>query len=198
MPRKQKGYRGYKGYEGYAAYQRMPKKKDPPSPKPRKAFPGGYLALAIAWVVLDQVVKFLVRGRIPYRTLVRFLPGMDLTYVKNTGAAFSMFSGFTWLLAAFSGAVSVLLLVLLVRDFLPHWRARLALALLLGGALGNFIDRLLLGYVTDMFATNFISFAVFNVADIGVVVGGILLCIHIFILWKNTPDGPKQEEEVEP
>ena len=65
---------------------------------------------------------------------------------------------------------------------------QIALSLLLGGAVGNFIDRLLLGYVTDMFATTFVNFAVFNVADIGVVVGGILLCIHVILLWKDTPD----------
>lgn len=61
----------------------------------------------------------------------------------------------------------------------------LALALLLGGAVGNFIDRLLLGYVTDMFATTFMHFAIFNVADIGVVVGGVLLCLHVLFAWQK-------------
>ena len=61
----------------------------------------------------------------------------------------------------------------------------LALGLLLGGAVGNFIDRLLLGYVTDMFATAFVNFPVFNVADIAVVVGGVLLCVHVILFMKD-------------
>ena len=60
----------------------------------------------------------------------------------------------------------------------------LALALLLGGAVGNFIDRLLFGFVTDMFATTFVNFAVFNVADVGVVLGGVLLCLHLIVFFR--------------
>ena len=68
----------------------------------------------------------------------------------------------------------------------------LTLALLLGGAVGNFIDRLLFGFVTDMFATTFMNFPVFNVADIGVVVGGVLLCIHVIFTYSKEP---KPEEK---
>lgn len=170
----------------------MTKKKEEVT---KKRIAAGYPILAVVWIVLDQLVKAGVRNGVPYREMVSFLPGLDLTFVKNTGAAFSMFSSQTWILTVFSAAVSVLLGVLLVRDALPHWRARLALSLLLGGAVGNFIDRLLLGYVTDMFATTFVNFAVFNVADIGVVVGGILLCIHVIVLWKNSPDEETEKTE---
>ena len=69
---------------------------------------------------------------------------------------------------------------------------RRALALLRGGAGGNFIDRLLFGFVTDMFATTFMNFPVFNVADIGVVVGGVLLCIHVIFTYSKEP---KPEEK---
>lgn len=171
---------------------RKPEKTEEAS---KKRIAAGYPILAVVWIVLDQLVKAGIRNGVPYREMVPFLPGLDLTFVKNTGAAFSMFSNQTWILTVFSAAVSVLLGVLLVRDALPHWRARLALSLLLGGAVGNFIDRLLLGYVTDMFATTFVNFAVFNVADIGVVVGGILLCIHVIVLWKNSPDEETEKTE---
>ena len=63
--------------------------------------------------------------------------------------------------------------------------------MLLGGAIGNFIDRLLLGYVTDMFATTFMNFAVFNVADIGVVVGGVLLCVHVLFFMRGDKGAAK-------
>ena len=76
------------------------------------------------------------------------------------------------MLALLSGVVSVLLAVALAKKVLPKPIGMLSLALLLGGAVGNFIDRLLFGFVTDMFATTFMNFPVFNVADIGVVVGG--------------------------
>ena len=140
----------------------------------------GYLVLAAAVVGADQLVKWLVRGHLALGEHVSLLPGlMDLTYVQNTGAAFSMFSAHTWLLTVLSAVLSVAFAVVLVRRMLPHWTGMLAMALLLGGAVGNLIDRAVLGFVTDMFATTFVQFAVFNVADIGVVLGGVLLCIDV-------------------
>ena len=150
-----------------------------------------YFILAAALVVVDQVVKSLVRANIPLHTAVDFLPGLDLTYVQNTGAAFSLLSSHTWVLTLLSGVVSVGLAVALAKKILPRWTGMLSLALLLGGAIGNFIDRLLLGFVTDMFATTFVNFAVFNVADIGVVVGGVLLCLHVICSY----DKERKKEE---
>ena len=86
----------------------------------------------------------------------------------------------------------ILLAVALAKKVLPKPIGMLSLALLLGGAVGNFIDRLLFGFVTDMFATTFMNFPVFNVADIGVVVGGVLLCIHVIFTYSKEP---KPEEK---
>lgn len=161
--------------------------------------PALYFLLSALLVGIDQAVKYFVRTEIPYHTAVSFLPGvMDLTYVRNTGAAFSLFSQHTWMLTVLSGVVSVLLIVGIVKDVFPDWLGRLSLALLLGGAVGNFIDRLLLGFVTDMFATTFMNFAVFNVADIGVTVGGVLLCVWVlrsfFREKKAEEDEPGEED----
>lgn len=145
-----------------------------------------FFLLAAVLTVADQVVKYLVRLNIPLGQRLSFLPGvMDLTFVQNTGAAFSLLEEHTWLLTLLSGVAAVVLAVLLVKKIFPHWSGQLALGLLLGGAVGNFIDRLLLGYVTDMFAVTFVNFPVFNVADIGVVVGGILLCIHVILFMRE-------------
>lgn len=145
-----------------------------------------FFILAALIVAADQGVKYLVRANIALGQHVSFLPGvMDLTFVKNTGAAFSMLEEHTWLLTLLSGVVAVILAVILARRILPHWFGQLALGLLLGGAVGNFIDRLLLGYVTDMFAAAFVNFPVFNVADIAVVVGGVLLCVHVILFMKD-------------
>ena len=157
-----------------------------------------YFLLSAALVVVDQVVKYVVRQGIPLHTAVDFLPGMALTYVKNTGAAFSLFQEHTWLLTLLSGVVSVALVVALAKKILPHWWGMLSLARLLGGAVGNFLDRLLLGYVTDMFATTFMNFPVFNVADIGVVLGGVLLCVSVILSFAEERKKPEGKEEDTP
>lgn len=145
-----------------------------------------YFLLAAALVVVDQIVKFLVRANIPLYTSLPFIPRlMDLTYVQNTGAAFSLFSQHTWVLTAISAVVSVVLAVGLAKGFLTHRAGKLCLATVLGGAVGNLIDRVAFGFVTDMFKTTFINFAVFNVADICVVLGGIALCIYVIFFYEK-------------
>lgn len=157
--------------------------------------PAVYFLISGALVVVDQAVKYFVRQGIPLHTAVDFLPGVALTYVQNTGAAFSLFHEHTWLLTLLSGVVSVALVVALAKKIFPHWWGMLALALLLGGAVGNFLDRLLLGFVTDMFATTFISFPVFNVADMGVVAGGVLLCIYVIFSFAQERKEQEEGEE---
>ncbi len=150
----------------------------------------GYVIFAAVWVALDQGVKILVRGFIPLHTSRSFIPGLfDLTYVRNTGAAFSILSSETWILTVLSGVATAVLLVLLLRRALPTRLGMLSLALLLAGAAGNFIDRLAFGYVTDMFETTFMHFPVFNVADIGVVIGGFLLVLTVLF------SGEKEERK---
>lgn len=145
-----------------------------------------YYLIAIFLIVIDQLVKWWVRGAIPLGESIPFIPHlMDLTYVQNTGAAFSSFAGLTWLLALVSLIATVVIALLLRRDFFPSPLGRFTLALLLSGAAGNLIDRVFLGFVTDMFQTTFINFAVFNVADICVVVGGILMVAYVLLFWEK-------------
>ena len=133
-----------------------------------------YFLLAAALVALDQLVKLQVMTHIPVGEHVPFLPYLvDLTYVRNTGAAFSIFSEHTWILAGISLVMSVLLGWCLWKG-IPFQKplGRLTVTLLLAGAVGNLIDRAFRGYVVDMFNVLFMDFAVFNVADICIVVGG--------------------------
>ena len=148
-----------------------------------------YFLLAAALVAVDQVVKYLVRAGIPLHTAVDFLPGLDLTYVQNTGAAFSLLEEHTWILTIVSLVVSVLLVVLLVKKVFSRPFAMAALSMVLAGAVGNLIDRLFFGFVTDMFQTTFISFAVFNVADICVVLGGIAFCVYFLFFYDKLEKG---------
>ena len=89
--------------------------------------------LAAGLVAVDQLVKWWVRGNIPLGTSIPFLPGlMNLAFVQNTGAAFSSFAGLTWLLSLVSLGASLVLAVLLFRNYFPGFWGRLCLTLLLG------------------------------------------------------------------
>ena len=135
---------------------------------------------AAAVVVLDQLSKAWVRGTlVPGRPVTLIPHVMDLSLVYNTGAAFSMGEG--------KGALFVLIAaVICVACCVLAWRERemppalvATLGCVCGGGIGNAIDRVVAGRVTDFFATTFMDFAVFNVADIFITCGVILA----FILW---------------
>ena len=143
-----------------------------------------YAILAAALVALDQVVKYMVRANIQAGQVIEVIPGlMGLTYVENTGAAFSMFSEHTWLLTLVSAVVSAVLAGALFKNVVRHPFGKLTLSVILAGAVGNLIDRAVMGYVTDMFKTLFMDFAVFNVADICVVCGGIALAVYVLFFY---------------
>jgi len=143
-----------------------------------------YAIIAAVLVALDQAVKYLVMTNIPLEGHVPFIPYLlELTYVTNTGAAFSIFSEHTWILALVSLVMSVLLALALWKNLFHHPFGKLALTLLLAGAVGNLIDRAFRGFVVDMFNVLFMRFAVFNVADICVVVGGIAAGLYYLLFW---------------
>ena len=148
-----------------------------------------YLILTVALVALDQLVKLLVLNNIAPGAHVPFIPHLlELTYVQNTGAAFSLFEEHTWILALISLAMSVVLSLALWKNFFRHPLGKVTLTLLLAGAVGNLIDRVFRGFVVDMFNVLFMNFAVFNVADICVVVGGIAAALYyLFLMDKLEP-----------
>ena len=148
-----------------------------------------YAILTLALVALDQLVKYLVLTYIPLGGHVPFIPYLvELTYVQNTGAAFSLFSQHTWLLTLTSLVMSLVLAAALWKNFFRHPLGKVTLTLLLAGAVGNLIDRAFRGFVVDMFNLLFMNFAVFNVADICVVVGGIAAALYyLFLAGKLEP-----------
>ena len=128
--------------------------------------------IAALTVIIDQVTKWACTGLIGRVTLI---PGiLALTYTENTGMAFSWLSGHAWLLGVTSG-VCILIGWLVLRRYTLGPVSRVAAMLMLGGAVGNMIDRLLRGYVVDMFEALFVEFAIFNVADASLCVGTALL-----------------------
>ena len=141
-----------------------------------------YAIFAAALVVLDQIVKYLVRANIPLGGSVPFIPRLlDLTYVQNTGAAFSILRQHTWLLTLTSAVVVLAMCFFLVKGFFKNRLGLFSAALVLAGGVGNLIDRVLFGFVTDMFQTTFMEFAVFNVADCCITVGVPLLFLYVWL-----------------
>ena len=138
-------------------------------------------------VAADQFTKFLVLQYIPLHSNVAFIPGLlSLTYVRNTGAAFSSFEGAQWLFAI----IFVLFTVAIVWEFSgKRWPfttfERWLIAAIYAGGVGNMIDRFRFGFVVDMIQTEFMDFPVFNVADSFITCGCILLMVHLFLFNKE-------------
>lgn len=162
-----------------------PADADPPasSPKPRRV---GLLALIAATVViLDLVSKIIVVATVDPNQPVRLLGGLVyFSLIRNPGAAFSMATGMTWLLALVAIGVVVVIIRMAPRLRSTPWAV--SLGLVLGGAIGNLIDRIfrapgvLQGHVVDfvsVFGPNAEYFPVFNVADSAITVGGISLVV---------------------
>lgn len=141
-----------------------------------------YFIIAVVIVLADQAVKYLITIDLAAGEQIALIPGIiHLTYVENTGAAFSILSDMRWVLVAVSSVCSLVIIYILLKyKNKIEVFGKLALACVLGGALGNLIDRAVLGYVVDIFETEFIRFAVFNVADCFITVGGIAFCIYYF------------------
>ncbi|MBQ2929454.1 MAG: signal peptidase II [Clostridia bacterium] len=132
--------------------------------------------IAILTVILDQVSKWLCTRLTGSVTL---FPGvLALTYMENTGMAFSLFSGRAWVLGVVS-AVCILIGWIVLRRYQLGTISRVAAMLMLGGAVGNMIDRFFRGYVVDMFEALFVEFAIFNVADAALTVGAVLMAFTL-------------------
>ena len=153
--------------------------------------------LGAALLGADQWVKAWVMGHLQMGETTSLFPGfLELMRVHNYGAAWSSFSGARWLLIALTAAgmcAIAWLLVKIVRHPLGQW----SLAIILGGGIGNLIDRVRLGYVVDMLDTMFMDFPVFNMADVFVVCGTVCALIYYLAFysksdeknWGNKVDG---------
>lgn len=142
-------------------------------------------------IVLDQITKALVVANIPLGGYVEAIPGLfHLTHIHNTGAAFSILSGQKTFFLLITAAFLLIVVVCAVKKILtkPYL---VILAVITGGAIGNLIDRILYSYVVDMIAVDFMNFAIFNVADIFITCGAVVLAIYALFFDRE----PKKEAE---
>jgi signal peptidase II len=152
----------------------------------QRTHPAAWLWLSAAVIALDQATKFLVTRFFDLYERVEVLPVLDFTLLHNTGAAFSMLANASgWqrpFFVVLGLAVSLMLVVWIWRSPRGDKLLPVALALILGGALGNVIDRVRLGYVVDFIHAHWGAayFPAFNIADSAITVGAALLIIDAF------------------
>ena len=152
-----------------------------------------YLLVLILCVAADQAVKFYVVSHLTLYESAPLLPGLvELLYIRNTGGGFSILTGHTWILTILTAILMAGIAVLLIKKTFPHPLAMWTMTIILGGGLGNLIDRVRLGYVVDMFNFQFMNYPVFNVADILVVCGVIGFAIYYIFLYEKQE---KKEEQ---
>ena len=141
-----------------------------------------WLAIMVLVVFLDQLTKYLTIFFLkPIPTFPLIQDVLHLTYVENTGAAFGMMKNQRWFFMIVSTVAIIALLIYLFKKKTQSKLENLSIAFIVGGGIGNMIDRIFLGYVVDMIDFRLINFAVFNVADSFVCVGAGLLMLYIVI-----------------
>ena len=138
-----------------------------------------FLGVAAIWVVFDQVTKVIVRETLAEGDHERLAPFFRFSHIENHGGAFGAFGDANAILAVSAVVAIIVLGVYYLFPVVDHWIARLGLALILGGAIGNLLDRIYQGSVTDF--VNFNEFPAFNVADAGINIGVVLILLTLVV-----------------
>ena len=142
-----------------------------------------YAIVAVIALIIDQAVKYWATANIPLNTGVKeFIPGfIQFTNIHNTGAAFSILEGARWFFVVLCILFVTLIIYVLVTDIITAPGSRWMAVIVMAGAVGNCIDRIICGYVVDMIEFQFMNFPVFNVADIYITVGAILFVVFTLL-----------------
>ena len=141
-----------------------------------------WIVIIVSSIFLDQLTKWIVVNSMNLYESIVLIPNVfSFTYIHNYGAAWGMFSNHRWIFILITSLALIIMPIILYRYRKVHFLFNLSLSLFIGGAIGNLIDRIFVGYVVDFLEFTFISFPVFNVADICVVCGaGIMIVYALF------------------
>ncbi len=154
----------------------------------------GY-AVALVVFALDQLTKWLVIGPLQLQTVgqIELLPIFNLTWTENYGISLGLLSASSdsarWMLVALTGAIALAVAVWIGRE--KERGDQVALGMVLGGALGNILDRVRFGYVADfadLHFGEFRPFLIFNVADAAISIGVVILLLRAFLIRKDRPE----------
>lgn len=142
----------------------------------------GIYSVAAILLIFDQLIKLLVRSKVSLMEEISVIPGFfSIYHLENTGGAFSIFSGATIVLIVLSVLVLAFIHCYVITDEkMTKWRI-FGLGIVIGGIVGNLVDRLLYGAVVDYLSFNIFGyeFPVFNLADVGITIGFLILAINI-------------------
>lgn len=156
-----------------------------------------YLAFALLVAVVDQIIKYFVLENLVTAGRVTAIPYiLDLIYVENTGVAFGMFSNLRWLFVVITGIVIVIFIVMLFKGGYKSKLFSISASLIIGGGIGNLIDRILYGFVVDYLQLSFFS-PVCNFADYCITIGTVLLVIYLIFYSDFSKEDMKVKEIVE-
>lgn len=146
-----------------------------------------YYFISIIIIAVDQLTKYLTVENIALHERVTVIPGvLSFTYHQNTGAAWSILEGQMLFFYIVTAIVVGVIIYYMQTAAKGDTLFALSLSLILGGAIGNFIDRLFLQYVVDMIRLDFINFPIFNIADMALSVGVGLMIVYLIVdEWKN-------------
>ena len=156
-----------------------------------------HIIAALLMIALDQVVKYWAFTSLQAQHTIPLIENVfHLTYVENRGAAFSLFAQFDsrWIFVALAVIITVAIFAVLRKRYIQTALGRWSLVLVAAGALGNAIDRVIHGFVVDMFDFRLIHFPVFNVADIFICIGCVLFVIYFMFQHKDDKEADKQSD----
>lgn len=156
-----------------------------------------YILAVLLMIAADQLVKYWAFTSLQAQHTIPLIENVfHLTYVENRGAAFSLFAQFDsrWIFVALAVIITAAIFAVLRKHYIQTTLGRWSLVLVAAGALGNAIDRVIHGFVVDMFDFRLIHFPVFNVADIFICIGGALFVIYFMFQHKDDKETDKQSD----
>lgn len=160
-----------------------------------------YILAALCGILIigaDRYTKIFISANYTLAESHDFIPGViDITYVRNTGAAWGMLSDKTWLLISITAVVMLICFALILKYGTSNKLLFWAMILVLSGGVGNMIDRIFYGYVVDFLHFTFWpDFPVFNLADCAIVLGAVLLAVYFIIsLYEEQKERHRKKEE---
>lgn len=156
-----------------------------------------YICLAVAAIIaiVDQVLKYLVVSNIGLGETLCAIPNiLDLTYVKNTGVAFGMFKDLRFIFIILTSIIVVVFIFLLFKMGNESKLFAISSALVIGGGIGNLIDRIFLGYIVDYLSLSFFS-PICNFADYCISAGTVLLVVYLLFFYDDKDKENKSIKE---
>ncbi len=154
-----------------------------------------YICAIFLMIAADQAVKYWAFTSLQAQQTIPLIDNVfHLTYIENRGAAFSLFAQFgsRWIFVALALAITVAIFASIRKNIIQTKLGCWSLIMVAAGALGNAIDRVVRGFVVDMFDFRLIHFPVFNVADIFICVGGVLFILYFMFQHKDKSEVEKQ------